>query len=769
MLSLFLCFFVVAEGTLSNRVKPLLTTETSIKDFIRKSVTEGRQSRVLPRPHIVFILADDLGWNDIGFRNTKVRTPWINALAGLGVRLESHYSYRRCAPARAALFTGRDGFRHGATRMNLPPQVPEGVDLSYKMLPMALKAGGYRTHMLGKWHQGFFSPPYRPSNRGFDTFHGYFSGQEDHYTQRIEASCDFGHAVDLHTQTGLAIADVGSYNSARWMQMAEQIIKDHNKSQPLFLFLSLQNTHAPLQAPSEVSKKFYFSTDDGGESRRTYYGMISMIDLAVANITSALVKEEMWQNTLFIWTSDNGARVTLAGSNHPLRGGKNSNWEGGIRTPAVFTGGMLPEAMHGRELQGLFSITDWYSTIAHAAKVELDQGGVVPIESINQWPYLMGWQSESARETVVHDHMYVRPGSGESITNATGALRHKNWKLVVGPDRLSGWYGEWGPVHSNIPEDAESESGSMAAGELCAAKPCLFNIATDPEEREDLADSHPTELSIMMQKWEALMDEYHPPLDGPAPDAEGACRAWEYSGGFVVPWIREDALATATSTSSSTAPPSSTAAAEWPAMGVLDGIDDVAVEAVESVQQDVTSFGRRRRHLAVNVSSASLGGNGSGTLNTTSDASRLNMSSILNISSDLNISSTLGAASNPAGTTNSSLSDVSSNETLGESRTNSSLNSTGSLNVSFDSAGDLAQRLNITFVLEKASNLSKSAASYMVSNGSSGLTMGDSRSNSSCASTASGKPHGSTAHVSSSTTRSSRRRSSKSRSSRRRS
>ena len=136
-------------------------------------------------PHLVMVLADDLGFNGVGYRNPELQTPHLDQLAATGVRLEDFYSEATCAPARAALLTGRFGFKLRGSVNNFGHLIAEdGTDLSYTLLPEHLRRMGYRTHLVGKWHQGFYAPHFLPTRRGFDTFFGFLGGCEDHVTQQ---------------------------------------------------------------------------------------------------------------------------------------------------------------------------------------------------------------------------------------------------------------------------------------------------------------------------------------------------------------------------------------------------------------------------------------------------------------------------------------------------------------------------------------------------------------------------------------------------------
>ena len=327
----------------------------------------------MPPPHIVFALCDDLGFNGVGYHNAQVATPQIDHLAANGVRLESFYTAPVCGPSRAALMTGRMPHKLQAGIGNLGTfWKEEGIDLSYTLLPQMLRNLGYATALIGKWHGGHARRAYLPTMRGFDTFYGFLAGCEDHVTQRNCCSeCNkkrwpgVQQPVDLHRDGDPALFENGtstySHNVLRWAAAAvkqvhahaarqrmkrlhQQQLQDQEQQQglspsslsrimqPLFLYIALQDPHAPYQVPSRFEEPFRHVFQP---LRRIWYGMVSAIDETISNLTVALRNEGMWPRTLFWFASDNGSPVTgwgAGGSNHPLRGGKGEYWEGGVPT-----------------------------------------------------------------------------------------------------------------------------------------------------------------------------------------------------------------------------------------------------------------------------------------------------------------------------------------------------------------------------------------------------------------------------------------------------
>ncbi|KAH7973120.1 hypothetical protein HPB52_021767 [Rhipicephalus sanguineus] len=185
-------------------------------------------------PHIIFLLADDLGWNDVSFHGSRqIPTPNIDALAANGVVLQRHYSTAMCTPSRAAFMTSRYPPRVDLKYMALAHASKVALPLRFEVLPQWLKRLGYSTHMIGKWHLGFDSFEYTPTGRGFDTFFGYYNGDEFYYnhTSVQEGHCglDFWHNIGNRTQV---ITDLnGTYSTHAYTDEAKRIIASHNNEE----------------------------------------------------------------------------------------------------------------------------------------------------------------------------------------------------------------------------------------------------------------------------------------------------------------------------------------------------------------------------------------------------------------------------------------------------------------------------------------------------------------------------------------------------------
>ncbi len=300
------------------------------------------------RPNIVFIMADDLGNADLGYRGGEIKSPNIDKLAKEGVRLESFYGEPVCTPSRAALMTGRYPMRYGLQTLVIFPSHTYGLATDERTLPQALKEAGYTTLMDGKWHLGHADKKFWPQNRGFDYFYGNVVGEVNYFTR------ERGGLIDWQ-RNGTFLRENGYYTNLIGDD-AVKLIDRQDGSKPFFLYFASLAPHAPYQAPeSDIDQ--YKSVPD--KLRRTYSAMITALDDQVGRIVAELNKKGLRDNTIILFASDNGGatsglfasgskskeeRDTEEGgieqgamapaSNAPFRGGKGSLYEGGVRVPA---------------------------------------------------------------------------------------------------------------------------------------------------------------------------------------------------------------------------------------------------------------------------------------------------------------------------------------------------------------------------------------------------------------------------------------------------
>eukprot|EP00039_Didymoeca_costata_P002570 m.61122 g.61122 ORF g.61122 m.61122 type:complete len:529 (+) comp11379_c0_seq2:104-1690(+) len=469
------------------------------------------------KPHIVYALVDDWGHynSHVLGNNPDIHTPNLDKLVANGAILDRHYTYQFCSPTRVSLMSGR-----------LPIHVKEdndwvgGVPRNMTIIAKKLQSAGYSTHHLGKWHAGSASFGHIPAGRGFDTSLGYFHASEDHYANTAPAlllkNCsafnttwpcgtdgrfDQLKGVDLWRNLKPATGENGTgYNLFHWMHEVTSIITTLPEGSPLFLYMAFQNNHAPLQVPDQYSNLYNNITG----IKRTYYGMTTAWDDALGNITRLMESTNMWSNTLLVISSDNGGPIYSGGgaNNYPLRGGKISDFEGGVRVASVIAGGFLPSKQVGKTISGYIHICDWYATFCAVAGVNpvdtaAAAAGLPPIDSMNMWPMLSGENSTSPRVSIP---LSSGQGThaGEILTKGSkGALIHQNYKIIVGRICENAW------TSPNYPNGTHVDPRQIC---MDCGTGCLFDIINDPTEHHDLS-ANPAYRDTML-----MMIEMHKKL-----------------------------------------------------------------------------------------------------------------------------------------------------------------------------------------------------------------------------------------------------------------
>ena len=470
-------------------------------------------SRGPSHPNIVFILVDDWGFADVSFRNPAIHSPNFQKLAETGLVLDRHYVYRYCSPTRVSFLTGR--WPHHAHQYNIKPNFKVGANINMTMLPAKLKTAGYKTHMVGKWHEGFYQPKYLPINRGFDTSSGFLSGEEDHFTQNRDCAIDYWRNDAYDTRNG-------SYDAYTYKDDLTDIFNNHDVGKPFFLYLPLHNVHGPIQAPQEWLD--VYAVNSTCEKRRTLQAMVSVADNVTGHVVELLKKKGMWDNTIMVISADNGG-AACTGSNHPLKGSKGTYFEGGVRSLAFANGGLLPDSVRGMSTQGFIHVADWYSTFCKLAGVDPDDSGTgkFPVDGLDVWPIVTG-----ERETTLHDEIVL----GFNYSGG-GSIISGNYKLIVGPQGKNCDHVMWSPL------DYPCQDGPI--GDNCDPN-CLYDIVNDPQEKHDLSKDKPDIMKKMMDRYNKYSKEprdmqdqgYH--SDGEVPTNPDVCQYMKNHGGYWQPW-----------------------------------------------------------------------------------------------------------------------------------------------------------------------------------------------------------------------------------------
>ena len=401
------------------------------------------------KPNILYILADDMGYADPGFNGGKdIKTPNLDQIAHSGAILKSFYVQPVCSPTRSTLMTGRYPSRTGVYTV-VRPHAAWGLKLEEQTLPQVLRSAGYETAICGKWHLGEFEPAYRPTQRGFDHQYGLWFGAIDYFTHLREGVLDW-HRDDQPCK------DEG-YSTHLLAKEACRIIRDKNPDKPLFLYLPFNAVHAPHQVPDRYCAPY---TNLKGV-RRTYAGMLSAMDEAVGQILAALDETKIRDNTLIIFSSDNGGpspgKVT---SNGPLRAGKGTIYEGGIRVCAFASWpGHIPA---GKTIDEPLHAVDWYPTLVKLTGATPEQK--LPVDGLDIWPVL------TAGAKSPHEALILC-----GTERGQAAIRMGDWKLLVGAGGKA--------------KDADQ----------------LYNLADDLGETRNLATAQPEKFKELRAKYDEMM------------------------------------------------------------------------------------------------------------------------------------------------------------------------------------------------------------------------------------------------------------------------
>ncbi|XP_029826470.2 arylsulfatase B-like [Ixodes scapularis] len=391
-------------------------------------------------PNIIFFLADDLGWADTSFRgNPQIPTPNLDVLAASGIILNNYYIQYLCSPSRGALLTGLYPIHTGLQHNMVYQAEPWGLSPNFTIMPEYLKELGYASHIIGKWGIGYYKESYTPTYRGFDSFYGYYNGGEDYYSHK------FSMVVDNDTELGLdfwndttPVRDQGGHYSTRlFTERALSLIKDHDVNKPLFLFMAHQAVHCGdclvgMKAPASSAAHFPYIHDS---NRSIHAGAVYELDQSVGMVMESLHRRGMLENSVVVFSSDNGARPlgpgANAGSNWPLRGGKSTLWEGGVRGAAFVWSPLLSRV--GRLSDQMMHISDWLPTFYTAAGGNLSRLG--DIDGKDMWDALSKNLASPRHEILLN----IDP-----IYNYS-ALIFENRKVILG-DTAGGLYSLRTPV-----------------------------------------------------------------------------------------------------------------------------------------------------------------------------------------------------------------------------------------------------------------------------------------------------------------------------------
>lgn len=427
--------------------------------------TLGAQAAL--RPNIVHIVADDLGWKDVGFNGcADIKTPNLDSLAQGGAKCEQFYAQSMCTPTRACLMTGRYPFRYGLQTAVIPGPASYGLATNEYLLPQVLKDAGYKTAIIGKWHLGHADLKYWPKQRGFDYQYGAMIGELDYYTHSDAGVLDWFRNNEPVHEEGYTTQLIGDD--------AVKYIESQDGKEPFYLYLTFNAPHTPYQAPKEYVDK-YKSIEE--PTRRIYAGMVDCLDENIGRVVAALDRKGLRENTLIIFHSDNGgtfnamfagqmadlSKTKIPCNNGPYRDGKGSLFEGGCRVAALVN---WPGHVQPGRVGGLIHVADILPTFAALAGASTDK--CLALDGFNVWDALSA-DKPSPRTEIVYN---VEP--------FRGAVREGDWKLIWRTLLPSSWD--------------------------------LYNLSDDSAEKNNLASAHPEKVAELKERIEALARDAAKPL-----------------------------------------------------------------------------------------------------------------------------------------------------------------------------------------------------------------------------------------------------------------
>jgi arylsulfatase A-like enzyme len=419
------------------------------------------------KPNIVHIVADDLGWKDVGFNGcSDIKTPNLDALAASGAKFTQFYVQPMCTPTRAALMTGRYPFRYGLQTIVIPTAAGYGLDTNEWLMPQCLGEAGYKTAIIGKWHLGHADRRYWPRQRGFDYQYGAMIGELDYFTHDEHGVLDWFRDNKPVRENGYTTTLLGDD--------AVKYIDKQDPNKPFYLYLTFNAPHTPYQAPKEYVAKYASIADP---TRRTYAAMVDCLDENIGKVVAALDKKGLRHNTLILFHSDNGgtrdkmftgqmadvSKINLPCDNGPYRSGKGALFEGGCRVAACAN---WPGHIKAQTVEGIIHAVDIYPTLAALAGASTAR--CKPLDGVNVW------------DTIAEGKPSPRTEFIYNVEPFRGAIRQGDWKLI------------W---RTSLPSSVD-----------------LYNLVEDPYETNNVAAAHPDKVAALQARLEIAGKESAKPL-----------------------------------------------------------------------------------------------------------------------------------------------------------------------------------------------------------------------------------------------------------------
>jgi len=430
-------------------------------------------------PNLVVIMTDDMGWADVGFNGCKdIPTPNIDRIANEGVRFEEGYvSFPVCGPSRAGFLTGRYQDRFGfTTNPSIDPNNPKsGLPLEEETIAEVLKKADYKSAIIGKWHMGTHKV-FHPLNQGFDYFYGFLSGGHNYYPDQLVY--DDLSQVDkkwgwyrTKIKENWNNVETDDYLTDELTDAAVRFIdRKANAKEHFMVYLAYNAPHTPLQATEKYLSRFPYIEN---KRRKTYAAMVSAVDDGVQKVLASLKRNNLDENTIIVFLSDNGGASNNASDNGPLRGKKGDLFEGGNRVPfAIRWKGVIPA---GKTFKKAVSSLDIMATIVARNNIKINKDR--PLDGVDLIPFLTG-----ENQNTPHDFLFWRKWEQNAMS-----IRKGNLKLVANRNQKKN-------------------------------EPQLFDISKDIGETNNIKDQYPNEYKALMAKWESInremKDRVFPTLNG---------------------------------------------------------------------------------------------------------------------------------------------------------------------------------------------------------------------------------------------------------------
>jgi len=472
------------------RCRAILTWLLLIPSPLLAASDHSPQAR-FNRPNIVVIVADDLGWNDVGYHGSQIATPNLDRLADEGVALERFYTAPFCSATRMGMLTGRWPIRWGMMHVGINSWETTGLPPEEETLAEQLAWEGYaRRAFMGKWHVGHGRRDLHPLRQGFTEFYGHYNGEIDYFTHVH----DNGGEVDWHRN--FTPLDEAGYSTHLLTDEAVRFIErrsDRRRPEaPFLLVLSYNAPHSPIQAPADCNVPIQGSVS---AQRRKFAAVVHCLDRGIGRVLAALDNAGLAEDTIVWFLSDNGGARNFGASNAPLRSGKFSLYEGGVRTPSIvrWPGGGLAG---GRTSDAQTGYIDVLPTLRRMVRAHRPPQR--PFDGIDVTDVLAGRSAESPRDWFGYRFIFSFAPEFMSITSGA-------WKLVRHGVPIL-----WDPEFRTPVE--------------------LFRIRDDPRETNDIADFHPDVVRSLLCKiysFSALQPSYALPTSALPPDGWEPPERWE--------------------------------------------------------------------------------------------------------------------------------------------------------------------------------------------------------------------------------------------------